>query len=482
MTPAELTAILSPTPLPLGATKIPSSGSSTPKNSSDPLADLRVALQNKDALAVEDLAKIIPIRLLNTTQVIKEVVENFDPKTAEPLFKNGLSVKALWSGEEWVGTPPVEFWPWLLKKHGDLTSSDLSMVWEKSWLVMMSNAPTSSPLRKTAAVARTLLAKLEPKMVSEEEVHAIFCRFQSLFSTDDWDSIRAWPKTVWSEESDVATWSQVNTAADAHALLKVVQEVPHAASALEAYQQKGLKLKQTIAQWFASPTGEIEDLPLVKLASAQNRADLVHAIKKGFDPCPIVSPSHAAHGEFLLGFFPQQAINLLPKSIQNTIDEYGEEYWVTSVFEMLVYSGAETLSHLPSTPVVERHLVEALNEPGLVMLMLNYNANPMELLQRFPALNTWKDEFGNSLCHWIAHSSETKVVNEALLSFMLKNEFSRQPNNAGITPMDVLVAANKTTPEQRAKYQKALVQQSLKEDTAVGSKLRSRSKTSGRKM
>lgn len=477
MTPAEISALLSPTPLPIERPQATTA-------SGDPLDDLRTALQNNDVAAVTQLAHSIPPRLLNTIRVMRDVVENFNPQTADPLFKKGLSIKKLWSNTGWSAIPPVDFWPWFVKLPTTVVSEeDRTYVWQKSWGVLTSEEPVGSPVRQTAAHARQALASF--KEFDNRVVLTALSTLQSKFSRDDWDSIRAWPKSMWSESS-VVMWSEPHGVIDVQGLLKVIEEVPHAAAALSAYQQLGKQFKEKMAQWCASPSGEIEDLPLVQLASPSKRQKLISVLKNEVNANMLQSPAWDVYTRLLNGEFPGQATDLLPKSIQNTIEEYGQEYWFTSVFDLFVRNGLEYLPHLPSTPEVEQSLLESLNEPEMAGWMLCItdvsNTTPLQLLERFPVLRTWKDRFGNSAFHWIADGHDNTPVSKSFISFLIKNEDARQPNNFGHTPMDVLLANNSVTPHSHAKYEKAIVQQSLKEDAALASKLRFRSKTGSRKM
>lgn len=233
----------------------------------------------------------------------------------------------------------------------------------------------------------------------------------------------------------------------------------------------------------ASPTGHLKDCVLITSLPVSERSSAIKTLKDNKDQRFSSWENSDLQMVVLGGRDPADAMEYSNSKIQQNL--YTAAGHKNFLHMMMAQMGSSCAKALRQSPEVEQQVINVLNIMDCHIFVELSNCSELSaFFKKFPKTLEWTDAAGNNLGHYIAQNVE---VSAPLFNLLCKHPSLRCSNPAGISPR-ALLQSRVLYPEDLikydqmiSKYDKKIIQRSLKDEPNIVGKLRTR-KSIKRKM
>lgn len=461
---------------------------STPPHSSSTRSstDIVGLLEDKNFASLEETIPQLSKKEINTTAVMMALVQNFNSDIAEMLCEKGLDLKRLTEARCTLAcAPTVEFWEWFVASNA--ASSELCTgIFAEAFRLLYSAVPSDDPRRTSSAQYALIFYAHQPKLCQDTLkdicLEELVCNkhFKNI-NPIQWDMLRecvhekSWKEVLFEiDPCGVKDFEQ---------LVHWCKQVPSLNAAYNAYFDTSQKMYEWKIENLASPTGNIKDCVLITSLPSEQRSNAVKVLRTHEEKSFSLWGMSEVDRIVLGGRDPSAAHETSKSKIQqNLLQSAGYHHFLHM---MMGQMGAGFSKAVHQTPEVEQQIVKTLDLLDVHMFIeLSSSADLAALFKKFPKTLEWTDIAGNHLGHYIADNSHSFFN---VFEFLVKNPSLRRPNPSGVSPRALLHNQGCTPSdlskcdEMMSKYDKKVLQQSLKSLPEVVLKVRSR-KTATRKI
>ena len=459
---------------------------SAPNNTGDKNSKtIEEFLKAHDFSALEDIIPQLSKKDVNTIPILMALVENFNYDIAEMLCDKGLDPTRISDKGNLICAPSLEFWNWIIAR--DTIAKDFySMVFTGCFALLYNSLPSDDARRTSSAQFAQILNQYHPKLCDEalSEIsleYFVLNKHIKQINTAQWEMVRGcigkqkWEQTIF--EIDPVTITEFES------LIYFCKQVPMLNTLYSERFEKSKKMYDWKIENLESPTGHIKDCVLVASLPLSERSSAIKTLKENKDTRFSSWENSDLQMVVLGGRDPADAMELSNSTIQQNL--YTAAGHQNFLHMMMSHMGSSCAKALRQSPEVEQHVINVLNIMDCHMFVALSNCSELSaFFKKFPKALEWTDAAGNNLGHYIAESTD---LSSSLFDLLCKNPSLRCSNPAGISPR-ALLQSRISDPEELvkydqmiSKYDKNILQQSLKEAPDIAGKLRSR-KSIKRKM
>lgn len=447
--------------------------------------NIEALLKAHDYSALEEVIPQLSKKDVNTMPIMMALVENFNDDIAEMLCDKGLDPTRISDRGNLMCAPSVEFWNWFVARNS-VSKDFYSLLFTGAFTLLSSPLSPNDARRTSSAQFARILNQYQPQLCKHAltdiylEEYILNKHIKNI-NPAQWEMVRGcvdkdkWEETVFEiDPMDIKDFEN---------LVYCCKQVPMLNALYSEYFAKSQKMHDWKTKGLSSPTGNLKDCMLITSLPANQRANAMKTLHNNKEKrCSVWGNSDLQM--LLLGCRdPGDAMEISNSKIQQNL--YRSGGYQNFLHMMMSQMGSSCAKSLRQSPDVEQQVLNVLNIMDCHMFVeLSPGSGMSAFFKKFPKTLEWTDVAGNNLGHYMAHNGNISL---ALFDVLCKNPSLRRANPNGVSPRDIL-QGRVFTPEQLlkydqmiSKYDKTILQNSLKDVPGVGQKMRTR-KSSTRKM